>query len=253
MPDLRFNDVADIYSSARPAYPEEVYLQLLEAAAAPSFAVAVDIGCGAGQSLSGLIPIAETVIGVEPADKLRAAARKAFPGIEIVEGTGEATGLATASSGLITIATAFYWMDREKVLEEASRVLKPGGVFSAYKYDLLKAIGPVGDIVAAHLSAHWDAHRDPRLTGHDDTADVMRNGGLFASVTSQTIANRIDYPSAEAFVQFWRSTSYVSAYLRTLADPQAYLDGLVEDMCAVHAGAIEVNADIVMHIGKLKG
>jgi len=61
-----FDRVATLYKKVRPTYPDAVYRELARAAGVERFGTALDVGCGAGQSLAGVRKIAETVIGVEP-------------------------------------------------------------------------------------------------------------------------------------------------------------------------------------------
>ena len=83
MADLRFNDIAGTYGAVRPVYPDSVYDAILAAGERKSFAVAADVGCGAGASLEGLQNIADSIIGIEPAPRMRAIAART---IEKTEG-----------------------------------------------------------------------------------------------------------------------------------------------------------------------
>jgi SAM-dependent methyltransferase len=249
MSDLRFNRVAELYSRVRPTYPDAVYQRLREAVPVERFSTAVDIGCGAGQSLAGLAAIASHIIGIEPGDRLRDEARRAYPDAEIRDGTGESTGLPGASADLVTVATAFYWMDKSRVLAEVARVLRAPGVFATYKYGVPVCIGPAEDVMERHMTEHWAQHRSARLTEYDDTADLMRRSGSFASVTSSEVPYVLAYPSPGGYVEFLCSTSYVSAFLATLDDPDAYVASLAEETRAAHGdGELQVRFDILINI-----
>lgn len=249
MADSTFNRVAELYSRVRPTYPGEVYQRLREAVPVERFATAVDIGCGAGQSLAGLAAIAGHIIGIEPGDRLRAEARRAYPEAEIRDGTGESTGLPDASADLVTVATAFYWMDKRKVLDEVHRVLRAPGVFATYKYGVPVCIGPAEQVMERHMDTHWAEHRSVRLTEYDDTADLMRRCGYFASVTSAEVPYVLTYPTIDDYVTFLCSTSYVSTFLGTLDKPDAYLAGFADETRAAHGdGELQVRFDILMNI-----
>ena len=249
MRDSPFNRVAELYSRVRPTYPGEVYQRLCAAVPVERFSTAVDIGCGSGQSLAGLLPIADHVIGIEPGDRLRAEAQRAYPDAEIRDGTGESTGLPDASADLVTVATAFYWMDKRKVLDEVHRVLRAPGVFATYKYGVPVCVGPAEKVMEQHMDTHWSEHRSARLTEHDDTADLMRRCGYFASVTSSEVPYVLAYPSIDDYVTFLCSTSYVSTFLGTLDDPDAYVTSLADETRAAHgSGELQVCFDIQMNI-----
>jgi SAM-dependent methyltransferase len=251
MADLRFDPVAKLYAQVRPTYPDAVYDHLLRLGRRERFACGVDIGCGGGQSLHGLARIADKVIGVEPADGLRAEAQRKYPDRSIVAGTGERTGLADGCCDVATIATAFYWMDAEAVLTEIRRIVVPHGVFATYKYDFPRAHGTAGSVVEQHLLRHWDAHRSKKLTDKDRTAELMEQSAYFAEIESPVVPYVIDY-TVPQFVQFLASTSYVSAYLRDLDAPDAYLAGLTRELSDASGDRLPVSFDIFMNIGVLK-
>jgi ubiquinone/menaquinone biosynthesis C-methylase UbiE len=52
-------------------------------------------------------------------------------GIRWAEGSGEDTGLAAGSVGLLTAACCFHWMDFDLSTREFHRVLRPSGRFVA--------------------------------------------------------------------------------------------------------------------------
>jgi SAM-dependent methyltransferase len=249
--DLRFDPVAKLYARVRPTYPAEVYGHILKASGKARFASGADIGCGGGQSLVGLATIADSVVGVEPAQGLREEAARKYPQWKVLAGTGEHTGLPGGSFDVATIATAFYWMDAKAVFAEMKRILVPGGVFATYKYDFPRAHGAAGPIVEKHLWAHWDAHRSNKLKDADRTADLMRESGLFASVESPMVPYVLDY-TVPQFVDFLASTSYVSAFLRTLDAPDAYLDALTRELRAAVGERCPVSFDIFMNVGVLR-
>lgn len=249
MGDLRFNSVAALYSRVRPTYPDAVYDHLLEAGNCQRFEQAIDIGSGAGQSVAGLRRIAERVIGVEPADKLLVEARQSYPDVEFREGTGESTGLPDACADLVTVATAFYWMDKERALAEVDRILRPAGVFSTYKYDFPQCIGPANAVLEAHLTTHWNAHRSARLTEYDDTADLMRACGFIDHVKARVVPYVLTYPSSDGFVELMCSTSYVSAFLRSIEDADGYIECFAAEMRRQSEGELQVRFDILMNIG----
>jgi ubiquinone/menaquinone biosynthesis C-methylase UbiE len=53
-------------------------------------------------------------------------------GVTYVVGAAEAIPLSGASFDLLTIASAFHWLDRERAFAEVRRVLRPGGFFVVY-------------------------------------------------------------------------------------------------------------------------
>ena len=227
---LQFDRWAELYSRVRPTYPARVYRVLLDALGAARVAVAVDLGAGSGQSVAGLLPIADRVIGVEPSDALRAEAQAGYPQATFLPGSGEAIPLPPASASVVTVANAFYWMDMPATLREIDRVLVRPGAFMTYKYDFPRIHDPAPDrVLRGHLGQHWDAHRSRRLTDHDPTAELMRASGYFSAVTTPVVPYTLDY-DARGFASFMSSTSYVSGFLDTVPDRGAYLERFAAEL-----------------------
>jgi ubiquinone/menaquinone biosynthesis C-methylase UbiE len=227
---LQFDRWAELYSRVRPVYPARVYRVLLDALGADRVEVAVDLGAGSGQSVAGLLPIADRVIGVEPSGALRAEAQVAYPQATFVAGSGEAIPLASASASIVTVANALYWMDIPTTLREIDRVLVRPGAFMAYKYDFPRIHDPAADrVLRRHLGQHWDAHRSRRLTDRDPTPELMRASGYFSAVTTPVVPYTLDY-DVRGFTSFMSSTSYVSGFLDTLPDRATYLERFAAEL-----------------------
>jgi ubiquinone/menaquinone biosynthesis C-methylase UbiE len=131
----RFDNIHDQYTKVRPTYPREVYDEIAADLRAVPADLAADIACGSGQSIAGLKRIAKKIIGVDIGLNLLADARERHPDVTFIQGSGEEPGLGPGIADLVTIATAFYWMDRPKVIENVSSLLKRHGTFAVYKYD----------------------------------------------------------------------------------------------------------------------
>jgi SAM-dependent methyltransferase len=95
---------------------------------------ALDVGCGAGRSTAALIPVAHTVVGVEPAAAMLAHRRAVAPGASFVVGRAEELPFANASFDLVTAAGSLNYTDRSRSLGQIARVLTPGGVLAIYDF-----------------------------------------------------------------------------------------------------------------------
>lgn len=120
----RFTGKAGVYAAYRPGYPEALVDWLYERV--PCEAVC-DVGAGTGIFTRCLGRKPWVITAVEPNGDMRAVFREELPGVRVVEGCGEATGLGGGSFGLVTIAQAFHWVDEEGFREECKRILVPGG------------------------------------------------------------------------------------------------------------------------------
>lgn len=256
MADLRFNDIAETYGAVRPVYPDSVYDAILAACqkkgTRKSFAVAADVGCGAGASLEGLQNIADSIIGIEPAPRMRAIAAEKYPDVAMREGSGMETGLEDASVDLVTVATAFHWFERERAIEEFYRILTPGGLFAPYRYDFSVIVGPGHLVLHQHMARYWYKYRAEQLTRYDDTMELMRDSGLYEDVAKSWLPFSVSH-TAESFAAFICSTSYASAYMKTLDDPEGYLKAFTEELAEAQPGEFEVAFDIELVTGHRAG
>ena len=178
---------ASAYHAHRPR-PPEVLLDALVAYAGRRPTLVVDLGSGTGLSTVAWAARADRVIGVEPNERMREEAeRQSEPtNVSFVAGYADSTGVDPRTADLVTCSQSFHWMDREATLAEAARILRPGGVFAAYDYDMPPLVHPEIDAAfTGHLRLrrrYRDEHeveagwtRRPKA----EHLDVIRNCGLF--------------------------------------------------------------------------
>jgi SAM-dependent methyltransferase len=118
-----FGAAADAYERARPEYPEAAVDWLLPAGAR----TVLDLAAGTGKLTRALVARGLEVVAVEPLAEMRATLAAALPEVRALEGTAEAIPLPDASVDAITVAQAWHWVDPERAVAEAARVLRPGG------------------------------------------------------------------------------------------------------------------------------
>jgi SAM-dependent methyltransferase len=93
--------------------------------------LALDVGCGTGQSTVALTHVAERVIGIDPsADMLEHAAR--HPNVEYRQSAAEHTPFRDSQFDLITAAQVFHWFDHDAFLAESYRLLRVPGWLLVY-------------------------------------------------------------------------------------------------------------------------
>lgn len=91
----------------------------------------LDVACGAGHSTHALTALARHVVGLDPSrEMLRQAPRG--PGLAYAQGYAEVLPFAAAGFDIATVALAFHWLDRQRFLPEAHRVLRRGGWLVVY-------------------------------------------------------------------------------------------------------------------------
>ena len=132
---------ADRYDQFRPRPPRPLLELLCRYASVGRPGLVVDLGCGTGLSTRAWSGLAERAIGVEPNPAMLAAA-EAAPDVEYREAYAQETGLADGCADIVTCSQSFHWMEAPPTLQEAARILRPGGIFAAYDYDFPPAVEP---------------------------------------------------------------------------------------------------------------
>src|SRR5580704_14311735 len=108
--------VAD-YERYRLRYPVEVLGTLRERCGLKREHLVADIGAGTGMLAELFLEHGNAVIAVEPNDDMRGACEKlasAWPGLTVMNGTAEATGLGESSVDLVAVGRAVHWFDQEQ-------------------------------------------------------------------------------------------------------------------------------------------
>lgn len=169
--------VASDYLKYRPMYPVEMYDRILkyldeDSEGVPRRGVAVDVGCGSGQSTWLLARSFETVIGVDPSEAQLKEARIVTSNYNnITYRVGQAESLnayfSAESVDLVTVGTALQWFDFEKFYKECLKILKVGGILAAYGCFLpVFDIAEATDIVHKLFTVHLRDYYPPRPLDH---------------------------------------------------------------------------------------
>jgi SAM-dependent methyltransferase len=223
----RFGRAADAYQAFRPDYPSELFERIFAAVPLGRRNRAMDLGAGTGKATRVLLEYFQEVIAVEPdplmAEKILETASRARVRIAKAEECEQEPG----SVDLVNIATALHWMDVPAVMDNVERWLRPGGVLAVYGGGLPETPEPVRDIVRSELHDHWNPFRDDRLRRKEFPQSIVRAAKALRIIEDTQIPYVL-LASSREFTGFWSSTSYGSAYARTLADPESYWCDLEE-------------------------
>jgi SAM-dependent methyltransferase len=222
------------YHLARPSPPFALLNLLCRLARVERPALVVDVGSGTGLSTRAWAERAAEVVGVEPNPEMRAAAEAdtTFPNVRYVEGYSDATGLAESSADIVTYSQSLHWMDPQPTFAEAARILRPGGVFAAYDYELPPAVDWEVDAAFEYFLLRVGKFRRERLSippaekaGH---VPRMRESGLFRYVRELGVSGE-DAATAERVVALALSLGPVGRLLdEGLTEEEIGLAGLRE-------------------------
>lgn len=152
---------AELYDRHRPSPPASLLDILTLVAQIERPRLVVDLGAGTGLSTRVWAERADEVVGVEANARMlaRAEAVTQAPNVRFLLAFSAQTGLPAGTADVATCAQAFHWMEPAAVLGEAARILRPGGVFAAYDYDVPPIVHP--DVDAAFVR-HFEARRVAR-------------------------------------------------------------------------------------------
>jgi SAM-dependent methyltransferase len=127
-----FEGAAYYFARYQADYPQALFDFLISDFALDAGAAVLDLGCGTGQIGVPLAKSVSRVVCVDPdaamlAEAREFARRSGALNIEFIEGRSEDLRLAEKSFRLTTLAGAFHWMDRPRVLELLDTLIEPRG------------------------------------------------------------------------------------------------------------------------------
>jgi ubiquinone/menaquinone biosynthesis C-methylase UbiE len=127
-----FKDAAWYYSRYRLGYPPAFFDHVVESFHLDKTSRALDLGTGTGQVAITMAGIAKEVVAVDQEkgmlDEGKAqASKKGVSNISWLLSKAEDVSGGIGTFKVTTIATAFHWMDQDKVLENVYGLTEPGG------------------------------------------------------------------------------------------------------------------------------
>jgi Predicted RNA methylase len=223
----RFGEAGKEYSEFRPQYPETLFNTIFKNTPSP-FSKAVDLGAGTGISTMFLSKHFDRVYAVEPDSKMLKEVK--FPdNVTACNCAAEDFDCANSEIQLITAENSFYWMDGAVIASKAEKWLVKGGVFAAYRYDFPQVLSEAKEIIDYELEKHWNTFRSNRLIDTGYTHRTIKNSQLFSQVNISYVPN-VKSLTPESLVGFFTSTSYGSAYIKTLERKKDYITALIQSI-----------------------
>lgn len=125
-----YDQIADAYIESRDDIPEAFIDNLELRGINISGAKIADLGCGPGYLSNALSEKGAIIDAVDPTKKFIEFAKKEFKDnqrVQFLEGTAEESGLPSQTYDIVIVMRAWHWFDRDEVIDEVARILKPGG------------------------------------------------------------------------------------------------------------------------------
>jgi ubiquinone/menaquinone biosynthesis C-methylase UbiE len=204
-----FSKQAETYARYRPTYPQELFDHILQQV--PQRRQAWDCGTGNGQAARVLADHFDEVQASDISDaQLKNAVRR--PNIHYYNCPAEQTPFADDSFDLITVATAYHWLDWKKFKAEATRVGRPQAIVAIWAYNLVIAEDEAIHKLIRHfyydvVKSYWDPER--RYVEESYTTVEFD----FDPLPSKDFESRVQW-SREELVGYLESWSAVQNYIK---------------------------------------
>jgi ubiquinone/menaquinone biosynthesis C-methylase UbiE len=130
-----FSKQANTYKKYRPAYPQELYDEILQFI--PERSSCWDCATGNGQVAIELSKYFDEVFATDISQEQLAEAERA-DNIKYMVERAEKSSFTENKFDLITVAQAIHWFDMEAFNNEVYRVTRNGGVIAIWAYGLLR-------------------------------------------------------------------------------------------------------------------
>jgi SAM-dependent methyltransferase len=198
-----FSEKADLYASARPRYPEELFVFI--ASLAPAHLRAWDCGTGSGQAAVSLALHFDKVFGSDPSPEQLSHATK-VGNVSYSEQRAEQTTFPDQYFDAICAAQALHWFDLRPFFSEVKRVAVPNAAFVAWGYNWF-SVSPDFDAVFKFrvldvIAPYWAPQNRLLWNGY---ADISLPFARLATPKFH-IRARWDFHELFSYVHTWSAT-----------------------------------------------
>ena len=125
-----FDEVPELYDRVRPAYPGELFADLVAITGMDERSSVLEVGCGTGQATRSLAALGCSVTAVEPGAGMAALARQrlaAFGNVDVEMAKFEEWNDRGRLFDVVVAASSWHWVDPSAGWRRAHDVLHPGG------------------------------------------------------------------------------------------------------------------------------
>jgi SAM-dependent methyltransferase len=127
-----FDPVATDYDTYRPQYPRELFDAIAQYAGPFTGRRVLDLAAGTGIATRALAAQGARVVATDLGPDMLRVLRSRSSRTPVAQARGEALPFARESFDVVTCATAWHWIDRDRRGAETFRVLRPGGALAVW-------------------------------------------------------------------------------------------------------------------------
>lgn len=214
-----FNEVPELYDRVRPAYPDQLFADLVAITGMDRRSSVLEVGCGTGQATRSLAALGYSVTAIDPGAGMAALARQrltAFPNVEIENSAFEEWDDGGRRFDLVVAASAWHWVDPSVGWRRAHDVLRPGGWMALLSNVVVRRPGEP-EVYAETADLHERFSPGNPGWGHPPLEDEVRMtgegwglvgdpGSLFGPTTVRWYP-AVQWFDGDGFADLLRSTS----------------------------------------------
>lgn len=225
-----FGAIASDYDRFRPPHSPEMIETLVSAGPR----TALDVACGTGKVAAMIASHGVDVLGVEVDERMAAVART--HGITVEIASFEAWEDRGRRFDLLTIGSAWHWIDPEAGTRKAAAVLHPGGTFARFwSYHLLEEpLVSQLDAVYRRVAPDADVHGYHRRQRRALIEDVVAQSPEFGAVERRTW----ETPHTLTADEWVGLCATYSDHQRLTSENRAELFGELREVIAANGGDV---------------
>ena len=240
-----FSQQSSTYRKYRPTYPEALFELIL--AETDGRQACWDVGCGNGQVAAVLANHFGQVQATDVSEnQISLAVQKT--NIHYTVGRAEKTNFQDHAFDLITVGQAIHWFDHEAFNQEVKRVLKPGGTFAIWCYELSRISAEIDTIIWDFYTDKIGSYWDPERRFIDDHYTSIPFPYQEVNKSDEPLLMRVSW-SLDIMEGYLNSWSSVQKYIRE--NKQNPVDQVIERLAPIWEGMREVVFPLYVRIGKV--
>jgi ubiquinone/menaquinone biosynthesis C-methylase UbiE len=186
---VHFDEIVEEYDKIRSEYPAELFKDIISYSGTGTNKKALEIGAGTGKATKPFLDAGYNVTAVELSENMARFLQKKFNEYDkfnVIKADFESVSPEDNSYDLIYSATAFHWVNPRLGCPKAFRLLKNGGVFALFRYNMIPPVNEVlfdeiQNVYEKHYYSFYTSNKRPVRISRDDSwkpAELLHRFGF---------------------------------------------------------------------------